>query len=88
MSSWRNTPSPKPRTPAFFETPTVQDVFATVVNGVRERLPDNETTVDIECTFKHISIDKEGGILALFNGDQKQTSMEIRLATRIRKSEA
>jgi hypothetical protein len=88
MTGWPNTRPPKPRTPAFIETPTVQDVFSAIVVGLRERLPDSETVVDVECTFKHISIDKEGGILALFNGDQKQTSMEIRLATRVRKSEA
>jgi len=87
MSGWGN-PVPKPsKPPATVEAPSIDAIFARMVADVRRQIPDDQTVVDVECAFKRVTVEKSGLILALFNGDQTESSMEIKLATRVRRSE-
>lgn len=87
MTTWPNTPPNRTKPPATVESPSIESIFARVVSDVRKQISDDQTVVDVECAFKRVTIEKSGLILAMFNGDQAESSMEIRLATRVRRTE-
>lgn len=63
----------------------VSAVFQQVVAQVRSQIPEQDMTVDIELYFRSLTV-KSGGI-PIFAPKKKQSTLEIRLATSVRKEE-
>lgn len=70
--------------PALIDAEPVVDVFDAVVQSIQARITRDDDAVDIELSLRNIHIEKKG---IFFRSNQKQSSAELRLATRIRKAE-
>lgn len=70
--------------PATIEGSEIAAVFDSIVNDVKARISDDSTVVDVEISFHRLVV-KKG--IPIFAPKAKQSSLEIRLATRVRRGD-
>ncbi len=71
-------------TPVQLDAAPVAVIFEHLISSVQDNIKTDDMTVDLELHFRSISIERKG---IFFRSNQKESSAEIRLVTRIRRRE-
>ena len=75
--------SDDPKHPARIDGSPVAVVFSRIIRDVECSITDESMAVDLEVHFRSLQIRKSG--IPIFAPKVKESTMEIRLATRVRK---